>query len=86
MISSDEESAVLLELFTTQKHKYSKAEPAAKELLAIGSSKRDESIPLADAAAWTQVARAILNPVRIPRRNHFPRRRPGLGLSAGYLP
>ena len=33
----------------------------AKQLLAIGESKRDEAIPAAEHAAWTVIAQMVLN-------------------------
>ena len=40
---------------------YNKQLKAAKALLSVGESKRQENLPEAEHAAWITVARALLN-------------------------
>jgi hypothetical protein len=68
-VPAKSEIMAIQELLNSQHEKYSQSEAAAKEYLSVGASARDESIPLADAAAWTQVARAILNAYETTSRN-----------------
>jgi hypothetical protein len=55
-----DEVRILLGLFDAQKAEYSKMSEAAERLLAIGDSKRNESLDSATLAAWTTVASTIL--------------------------
>ncbi len=57
----DEEIAVLSELYSQQLSEYADDSPAAEKLLATGLSPRDASMQLPQLAAWTDVARAVLN-------------------------
>ena len=66
---SEEEIAVIVELYQNQLKKYNKEAALAGDFLAVGESKRDEKIPPAEAAAWTQTARAILNAYEVISRN-----------------
>lgn len=56
-----EETAVLAEIFKTQLERYRQNTEAAKQLLAVGESPRDETLDPAEHAAWTTVASMILN-------------------------
>jgi hypothetical protein len=58
--SSSERDALLNVLTVATEHFKSDAE-AAKQLLGFGESKRDESLDVAEHAAWTIVASAIFN-------------------------
>ncbi|QDV27264.1 PSD1 and planctomycete cytochrome C domain-containing protein [Aureliella helgolandensis] len=55
------EQQVLLELLDAHLHQYSVDATAARELLEIGLSPPNPKLPVADWAAWTSVARALLN-------------------------
>ena len=58
---ADVEFAVLKRVLETQVEK-DRADPAdAKKLLAVGESPRNETLDVAELAAWTVVANAILN-------------------------
>jgi len=57
---TDTERAVCLNLLQSQHERYSHAPDDAKALLTTGDLSRDESLPLADHAAWTQVTTAVL--------------------------
>lgn len=56
-----EETALLLQLLQSARQKFTASGPAAEQLLAIGHSPREASIPAAELAAWTTVASVILN-------------------------
>lgn len=56
-----EESAVLAELYAKHAAEYASDQAAAKDLLSIGDHPIDSTIEPAELAAWTSVARAILN-------------------------
>ncbi len=58
---SPTEQQVLLEVFQESLEHYRNDLEAAKKLLAFGESKRDESLDVAEHAAWTVVAGMILN-------------------------
>jgi hypothetical protein len=55
------ETRALEGLFTAQRERYRTDEAAARELLATGASPVPFDLPVADLAAWTAVARAVLN-------------------------
>jgi hypothetical protein len=55
------ETRALEGLFTAQRERYRPDEAAARELLATGASPVPFDLPVADLAAWTAVARAVLN-------------------------
>ena len=55
------EKAVLKSLYDKQLAHFTKDKTAAGQLLSTGISKLDQKINVSEAAAWTQVARAILN-------------------------
>jgi hypothetical protein len=52
---------VIRDHFTAERERFSHDEAAARELLDVGDSAPDASLPLADYAAWTSVARLLLN-------------------------
>jgi len=58
---TDEEVEVLAGLRERQARRYSKDETAAKALLSTGDSPLPEDVPPAEVAAWTSVARVLLN-------------------------
>src|SRR5207302_3756630 len=60
-LPSDRERDVLRRLFEAQAEKYRKDPAAAKKLLAVGESPRNEKLDAAELAAWTAVANAVLN-------------------------
>ena len=64
-----EEVAVLKKICETQLDKYRKDGAAAKKLLSIGESKRDEKLDEPELAAWTIVASTILNLDEVVTRN-----------------
>jgi hypothetical protein len=55
------EVAVLEKVFNEQKAVFAADPEAAKKLLAVGDSPRDQKLDTAELAAWTLVASAILN-------------------------
>jgi hypothetical protein len=55
------ESAVLLEELQERLIEFKQNREAATRLLAIGESKADASLEVRELAAWTMVARLILN-------------------------
>ncbi len=57
----DAEKKLLTALYENHKKKYTADEEAARALLSAGEYNRPAELPLAEAAAWTSVARAILN-------------------------
>jgi hypothetical protein len=50
-----------VQLHAAQLAEYQTNKDAAMKLLAVGQSKRDESLEVAEHAAWTMVANVILN-------------------------
>ncbi|MCP4782974.1 MAG: DUF1553 domain-containing protein [Fuerstiella sp.] len=59
--AGDKEVEILGELYEQQLQEYAADKPAAEKLLATGLSPRDSSVELTQLAAWTDVARAVLN-------------------------
>ncbi len=55
------EVELLSALYEDHRKKYAADEEAAKALLSAGEYNRPADLPIAEAAAWTSVARAILN-------------------------
>ena len=55
------ETAVLLALLAEQTQRYQSDRDAATKLLSVGESPRNEALDVAELAAWTMVASAILN-------------------------
>ncbi len=58
---SKTELAVLREIYDGALQRYNADRDGAKTLLSVGESKRDESIDVAEHAAWTIVGSALLN-------------------------
>jgi hypothetical protein len=58
---SSDEAAILAESFQVHLTKYQADKPAAEKLIAIGESKRNESLDPAELAAYTLVCNLILN-------------------------
>lgn len=55
------EEALLLETFQTHYQELAANPEAAKELIAVGESKPDETLDAVEVAAWTMIANLILN-------------------------
>jgi hypothetical protein len=66
---SDEELAVLTRALARERARYAAETTAAEKYLASGESPRDESIPIAEHAAWSQVAALLLNLSETVTRN-----------------
>ena len=60
-LPNEKEKGVLHRLFKERLAFYRKEPKAAKTLLSVGESKRQENLPEAEHAAWITVARALLN-------------------------
>jgi len=60
-LPNEKEKTVLSRLFKERLAFYRKEPEAAKTLLLVGESKRQENLPEAEHAAWITVARALLN-------------------------
>ncbi len=56
-----DEKSILEELYQNQKARFENDEAAAKEFLSTGEAPPPSNIPPAEAAAWANVGRAILN-------------------------
>jgi hypothetical protein len=52
---------VVVGLYRQQLAEYTADQPAAEKLLATGLAPRDKALPVAELAAWTEVARATLS-------------------------
>ena len=59
--ASDREIAILIRVFKKHLAEYQIDEAAARQYLSIGSSRMPADMDLAELAAWTSVARVILN-------------------------
>jgi hypothetical protein len=68
-LPSDEELAVLERALARERARYANDEAAAREYLANGESPRDERIPPAEHAAWSQTAALLLNLSETVTRN-----------------
>ncbi len=55
------ELAVILAALKRERANYAKHEPAARALLSVGESPRNEKLPASEHAAWTQVASTLFN-------------------------
>ena len=66
---TDAEFAVLNKTLARERAHYAVNEPAAEKYLANGESPRDETIPVAEHAAWSQVAALLLNLSETVTRN-----------------
>ena len=60
-VATADELAVLREHFALERERFTQDEAAARELLAVGDSSPAAAWPLAEYAAWTSVARLLLN-------------------------
>jgi hypothetical protein len=58
---NERELAVLAKVFAAQHAAFSKDAEAARKLLSVGESARNDRLPAAELAAWTMVANVILN-------------------------
>ena len=58
---TSEEATLLQGLFEKQRVRYQRDGAAAHELIATGNAPVADDLPAAELAAWTSVARAILN-------------------------
>ena len=58
---TDRESLILSAAFTRRRTEFRDNPQAAKELLSVGESPRDESLDPADLAAWTTIMSLLLN-------------------------
>jgi hypothetical protein len=56
-----QEFAVLVAALKRERAHYAKDESAARALLAVGESPRNEQLPVAEHAAWTQIASLLFN-------------------------
>jgi hypothetical protein len=63
------EYSVLHSALQRERARYAESETAARALLAAGESPRDERLPVAEHAAWTQVAALLLNLSETVTRN-----------------
>ena len=66
---SEEELAVVSGALQRERARYAADEAAARAYLAAGESPRDETIPVAEHAAWSQVAALLLNLSETVTRN-----------------
>jgi hypothetical protein len=55
------ETQILTEIYSDAIQRYQADRDAANQLLSVGESKRDESLDVAEQAAWSIVASAVLN-------------------------
>ncbi|MEZ6057230.1 MAG: DUF1553 domain-containing protein [Planctomycetaceae bacterium] len=58
---SERTMQTLLKLLQDEQTRFASNEAAAKELLSVGESKRNEALPLTEHAAWTVVTNVLLN-------------------------
>lgn len=58
---TDEEAWLLADLLVKQTRRYARDKPSAEKLLAVGDKPAPKEIDPAELAAWTSVARTILN-------------------------
>jgi hypothetical protein len=66
---SEEELSLLTRALGRERQRYAADESAAREYLASGESPRDERIPVAEHAAWAQVAAIVMNLSEAVTRN-----------------
>ena len=66
---TEAELAVLTKSLARERAHYGKDESAARKYLASGESLRDETIPVAEHAAWSQVSALLLNLSEAVTRN-----------------
>jgi len=60
-LPGEREVAILQDLMKSQKVRFGQSEKQARELLAVGETKRDEALPVADHAALTNTILALFN-------------------------
>ena len=60
-LPSEEETAMLVQLFHKQRERYASQRESALRLLGAGEFKRSEQLDVVELAAWTTVASTILN-------------------------
>jgi hypothetical protein len=60
-LPTDEELGILLRIHAEQKALFDGDEKAAKELIAVGDKKPDESLAIGDLATWTVMGSVLLN-------------------------
>ena len=58
---NEKELGVLAAALQRERERYGKDATAARALLAVGEAPRNETLPLAEHAAWAQVATTLLN-------------------------
>ncbi len=68
-VPNERETAVLARVFDSQRERFVADKGAAERLLKVGESPRDQKLDLAELAAWTVVANAILNLDEVVTRN-----------------
>ena len=68
-VPADAEVAVLTAALSRERRRYAAEEKAARKYLANGESPRNESIPVTEHAAWSQVAALLLNLSEAVTRN-----------------
>ena len=66
---SKNERDVLLGMLSRERNRYQQDQSAARALHAVGESPRDETIPAAELAAWTQIASTLFNLSEFVTRN-----------------
>jgi hypothetical protein len=66
---TDAELAVLTNTLARERTHYKTDQAAAEKYLATGESLRDEKIPVAEHAAWSQIAALLLNLSETVTRN-----------------
>jgi hypothetical protein len=60
-VPDEREAAVIARALARERARYAADGAAALELLSLGESLRDESLLVAEHAAWTRVAALLLN-------------------------
>jgi len=58
---TDEEINTLLDIYRAERKEFTNNHEAAKRLLSVGDSKRNEELDPVDHATWTSIARVLLN-------------------------
>ncbi len=66
---TQQEHALLAKLFQSQRERYQPASEDAQALLGVGQAPKPETVDIAELAAWTQVARGIINAYETTSRN-----------------
>jgi hypothetical protein len=60
-LPTNAEFTVLVNALNRERTRYATDEAAARDYLANGESPRNEGIPIAEHAAWSQIAALLLN-------------------------